>query len=208
MLELKNLALEEEGARVWSLPHVQLEPGTMAYLLGPNGVGKSTFLRACVGLLPAKGQVLWRGRALTVDDCVYLSSVLPQHDARSCEDVVSAHIYQYFAIEPSQSSIEDALKKLGLWSVRNQSYAKLSDGQKKRAQLALLTYAKGRKIWLLDEAYAALDAQCSGLLDALIHEHLRLGGVVLLADHNVREGLEAKRLSLEWDVKEAGGLCS
>lgn len=64
MLEVQLLSVNYQG--IWALEDVSLSllPGELVGLLGPNGVGKSTFIRAVLGLIPGAGQVQARGQPL------------------------------------------------------------------------------------------------------------------------------------------------
>ncbi|XLT09016.1 hypothetical protein HN51_054809 [Arachis hypogaea] len=57
----------------------------------------------------------------------------------------------------------------------------LSMGQRKRVQLAMLIV--DRPIWLLDEPSVALDDEGVKLLEYIISEHRKNGGIVIVATH-------------------------
>src|SRR5688572_21559520 len=59
----------------------------------------------------------------------------------------------------------------------------LSQGQRRRAALARLVLSEAVPVWLLDEPFAALDAQAAELVERLIGEHIRAGGVVVYTTH-------------------------
>jgi branched-chain amino acid transport system ATP-binding protein len=64
MLELRDLAVAYGGSRVLRGVDLQLRPGEMLGLLGRNGAGRSTLLKAVMGLVPATGRVVWQGADL------------------------------------------------------------------------------------------------------------------------------------------------
>jgi branched-chain amino acid transport system ATP-binding protein len=64
MLELHDLAVAYGGNRVLRGVDLVLRPGEILGLLGRNGAGRSTLLKAVMGLVPASGRVLWQGADL------------------------------------------------------------------------------------------------------------------------------------------------
>ena len=59
----------------------------------------------------------------------------------------------------------------------------LSQGQRRRVALARLFLGAALTLWVLDEPFAALDAQAVAQVQALIEGHLARGGSVVLATH-------------------------
>jgi len=64
MLILRGLHAGYGAAPVLRGVDLQVAPGEVVALLGRNGAGRSTLLKAIMGLVPAQGAVSWRGRAL------------------------------------------------------------------------------------------------------------------------------------------------
>lgn len=84
-----------------------------------------------------------------------------------------------------------ALELMGLGRLAKE----LSMGQRKRLQLARLL-AIDRPIWLLDEPSVALDADGVKLLEYIIAEHRKKGGMVIVATHLPIEIEDATYLGL------------
>ncbi|CAN4094640.1 unnamed protein product [Withania somnifera] len=75
-----------------------------------------------------------------------------------------------------------ALQLMGLGRLVNEKAGMLSMGQRKRVQLARLLVID-RPIWLLDEPSVALDDEGVKLLEYIIAEHRKKGGIVIVATH-------------------------
>lgn len=75
-----------------------------------------------------------------------------------------------------------ALELMGLGRLAKDKARMLSMGQRKRLQLARLL-AIDRPIWLLDEPSVALDDEGVRLLEYIIAEHRKKGGIVIVATH-------------------------
>jgi heme exporter protein A len=81
------------------------------------------------------------------------------------------------------ATLDVALDRFGLATRRHQRIGQLSQGQRRRVALARLAASRTRPLWLLDEPHDGLDADGAQVLDALLAEHLRSGGSVLMASH-------------------------
>jgi ABC-type multidrug transport system ATPase subunit len=64
LLELQGLSVHYGSVRALGGIDLVVHPGELVTLLGSNGAGKSTTLRAISALVPARGQILWRGGSL------------------------------------------------------------------------------------------------------------------------------------------------
>ncbi|MED6148776.1 ABC transporter I member 1 [Stylosanthes scabra] len=71
---------------------------------------------------------------------------------------------------------------MGLGRLAKEKPRMLSMGQRKRVQIARLI-ALDRPIWLLDEPSVALDDEGVKLLEYIISEHRKNGGIVIVATH-------------------------
>ncbi|SHH35565.1 ATP-binding cassette domain-containing protein [Marivita hallyeonensis] len=66
MLEVKGLTVTWRGESVIDDASFSVQPGEIVVLTGANGSGKSSLIRAVIGLTPVKrGRVLWHGREVT-----------------------------------------------------------------------------------------------------------------------------------------------
>ena len=64
MIEARNVSVWLGGARILHDVDFEARPGKVTAIVGPNGSGKTTFLRALSGDLPAAGTILLNGRDL------------------------------------------------------------------------------------------------------------------------------------------------
>ena len=145
-----------------------LEPGDAALVAGPNGVGKSTLVRIAAGLLaPAAGRVTRDGAVALLTEAHALD---PE---RSLSDALG-----FWAGGRAQP----ALDALGLGALATAPVRILSTGQRRRAALARVL-ASDVPIWLLDEPANGLDTAGVALLEGLIADHRKTGGMVLVATH-------------------------
>jgi heme exporter protein A len=165
-----------------------LHAGQLLWLEGDNGVGKTTLLRGLLGLSPLKftglnfqGQPLPAARALMQRQSRWLS-----HQSTLKSSLSVAQNWQFWAALYDAGPIDSVglASSLGLDGLEAQPVVSLSAGQKKRAQLALLSFGNPA-LWLLDEPFANLDQSGIKLVERLICQHLDQGGAALSTSHGV-----------------------
>jgi len=166
-----------------------LAPGALLRVTGANGQGKTTLLRALCGLLlPAAGEVRWKGEDIRTLREEYWSDLLYVGHANALKDDLTAEENLAFACGIAgrpvpRQGIQAALSRFGLSGREQLPVRALSQGQRRRAALARLAVAEAQPLWILDEPFAALDAAGVELVLSLAGEHLARGGMVVLTTH-------------------------
>jgi heme ABC exporter ATP-binding subunit CcmA len=166
---------------------LSLERGEVVVVVGANGAGKTSLLRACAGLLPVtSGDALVLGVDLTADHTAVRRHVGLLGHAAPLYDELSAAENVRFAVRAlglRVATADAALERLGLVGrLRTTPAGRLSAGQRRRVALAALV-ARRPALWLLDEPHAGLDAATRLLLGDLITEAVTDGAAVLLSSH-------------------------
>jgi iron complex transport system ATP-binding protein len=146
-----------------------VERGSVVGLLGPNGSGKTTFLRILAGVLqPQSGTVTIAGRPLgqmSRRDLARRVAVVPQETHSTFDfsviDMVLMGRYPHlgpFELEGAddQAIARDALAATGTSALEARTFATLSGGEKQRVVIAA-ALAQASDVLLLDEPTAALD---------------------------------------------------
>lgn len=173
-LRLTDVACLRGGRMLFAGVTLALEPGGGALLTGPNGVGKSSLLRVCAGLLPAfAGTVACSGGVAMTDERLALDGELPLRDALSFWAKLD---------RAGQEAVDAALAAMALKGLAQVPVRMLSTGQRKRAMLARVI-ASGAGVWLLDEPGNGLDMASLDLLGRAVAGHLAAGGIVVAASH-------------------------
>ena len=166
---------------------LSVETGEVVLVVGANGAGKTSLLRACAGLLPVTaGEAHVLGVDLVADHTAVRRHVGLLGHAAPLYDELSAAENVRFAVRalglPAATG-ERALERLGLVGrLRTTPAGRLSAGQRRRVALAALV-ARRPALWLLDEPHAGLDATSRTLLGELIAEAVVDGAAVLLSSH-------------------------
>ena len=164
-------------------------PGTALMLRGANGSGKSTLLRALLGLTPVQaGELTWENETFRPGTRKLCPHALWLGHAHGLKGELSTIdnlrlLAELDGARPDRARLRSVLERVGLAKRTHVETRRLSQGQRQRLALARLLLAPHRPLWLLDEPSAALDAEGSALLDALLNEHLDAGGSALIATH-------------------------
>ncbi len=168
---------------------LDLAPGEALHVRGPNGLGKTTLLRALCGLSrPMRGEIRWRGGKVSdlgeefTAEVAYVGHLNGiQGDLTASENLRLAS--RIFTRRKQQGLGADAaLERVGLRAQAERPARHLSQGQKRRLALARLLVLR-RPLWVLDEPFTALDVTSVASLSSLIGEHMAGGGLALIVSH-------------------------
>jgi len=170
MLKVKNLSAGYNGSDVVKNITFAIGAGESLSIIGPNGCGKTTLLKAASNLIPYKGDIEIDGisvRKMKNREIALKIAMLSQmsgiYFSYSVYDTVMMgrylHIKDRMLGLPSEYDreyVEDCLLALDLTSVRDKEITRLSGGQLQRVFLAR-TLAQNPQIILLDEPTNYLD---------------------------------------------------
>ena len=171
LIELRAVACERGGRRLFDGLDLALGPGGAALVTGPNGAGKSSLIRLAAGLLrAAAGEVERNARIALADEGLALDPKLSLSHAL-------AFWARLDAADPAP-----AMAAMGLTGLAGVPVRMLSTGQRRRAALARVV-ASGAPVWLLDEPANGLDADGEARLEAAMAAHRAGGGAILAASH-------------------------
>lgn len=176
---------------------LELKPGELMSLIGPNGVGKSTLLRTLTGYLPAlAGRVVLDGHsihAMSAAERGRLIAYVPQSEPPVFDFTVSEVVRMgrtpHGDEERAGRIVDAALHALELGPIRNRPVTQLSGGELQRTLIAR-ALAQDTPLMLLDEPTAHLDlghqARAMSLLRNLCERSDRPVGVLcVLQDLNL-----------------------
>jgi len=188
LIEAAGLAAGYDGRPAISGVSFCLRPGERMALLGPNGGGKTTLLRALLGeLRPLTGELRVGARCATV----------PQTERSQLDYPVSAlDVAAMGALSrlpwwrrPGRRDREaamDALGQVGLGDLARETFGKLSGGQRQRVLIAR-SLVQDARVLLLDEPFSGLDRPSSERLEALIGALAAEGRGVVIATHDLEQ---------------------
>jgi ABC-type branched-subunit amino acid transport system ATPase component len=208
VLEANDIRVSFGGVRAVDGVSLDVREGEILGLVGPNGSGKTTFLNALVGVVPASGSLTVGGQAVKLgvpgrgrDVGVLRTYQAPQtYDHLACiEDVlVSTSDHRLTGITASWFARPwvnqrervrwgiaiDALTRVGLGDLAEIPAGRLTYGQRRLLELAR-GIAAGPRVLLLDEPSAGLDASETDQLSGYLHGLRDEGVSLLVIDHKL-----------------------
>lgn len=186
----QNLCGERGGEMLFCGLDFIIHPQELLLVVGPNGVGKSTFLRIIAGLYrPSDGMVFFDhdNTLLPVAPFVHY---LGEKNAMKPQLSVLENLKFWIAFYGRHTmSAEEALKTVELPDIAHLPFGVLSTGQRRRVAIARLLLSH-RPLWIVDEPTSGLDRNAADLFSAIMRRHLEDGGMVIAATH-LPLGLEA-----------------
>ncbi|MFN3803854.1 MAG: ABC transporter ATP-binding protein [Pyrobaculum sp.] len=197
-IKVADLTYAVGGHEILKNVNMEIDRGAFVVVTGPNGSGKTTFLRCVVGVLKCEGIVEVMGRDPRRDVEVrrgvgYVPQLLP-FPPLAVREVVWLH-YKIYGI-----SNGEVLKEWGLAALLDRKVARLSGGERQRLAWALALSHKPR-VLILDEPFNNLDAEGKRLALEKLRE-LREKVTVVMAIH---EAYEVEKLA-DAVVRFEGGM--
>ena len=198
MFKLDHLTLSIHRKRVLDELTIEIKRGSIFGLIGPDGAGKTTALRAAAGLLrPDSGDVLWEGRSLLADSKRRKSLI------GYVPDIFGAYgnmrVSEYMEFFASASGLEglqarktglELLDWVGLSGEEEEYVERLSGGRKKRLSLARAMLHEPR-ILLLDEPVIGLEPENRKYFSEILQRLKENEVTVLISSHILSDLSEA-----------------
>lgn len=167
------IGYHDDGVPLFTVPDITLYRGECAALIGPNGVGKTTFLKTVLGQLePLRGEV-------TLGASVEIGYFAQAHEGLDPQHTILEEI---LAVQnmPISEARDYLAKFLFTGDDVYKPIAALSGGERGRVALAKLALG-GANLLLLDEPTNHLDIPSQEILEAVLAD---FGGTLLLVSHD------------------------
>lgn len=166
----------------------RFESGSLTAIAGPNGAGKSTLLKAIAGILtPSQGGISQEGGGRLA----YMpqsSDIQRDFPITALEMVASGHWHRTGGLKAMGKDTKlkamEALASVGLQGLGGRLVGTLSTGQFQRLQFARLMMQEAQLI-LLDEPFAAVDAETTASLMSLIQQWHKEGRTIICVLHDL-----------------------
>ena len=167
-----------------------LSGGDPTVLIGPNGSGKTTFLRVAMGLLaPTGGQVTWGGRSDVPPERRAILFQRPVMLRRTAGANIRYALRGLATVR--QNRVSELLRLVGLAAFEDRPARRLSGGEQQRLGLAR-ALAREPEVLFLDEPAASLDPAATKSIEDLIREVASQGIKIVMTTHDLGQ---ARRLA-------------
>lgn len=167
-----------------------VKSGEIFGLLGANGSGKTTTIRALLGFYtPSSGEILVDGKKFNPEDASITVGYLPEERGLyRKETVIDTMVYfgELKRIDDPLGWSRKYLQRVGLGDKENERLERLSGGQQQKVQLGV-TIMGDPKLLILDEPTKGFDPMNRRLLMEIIEEHHRKGAAIIMITHYMDE---------------------
>jgi energy-coupling factor transporter ATP-binding protein EcfA2 len=188
-LEIDGLGVSLGGRPILRHLSFAAETGQVVAVIGRNGVGKTTLLRALAGLQKHEGSVRMNGSRPELG-LVFQNADLQLFNATVREEIL------YRVTDPDMALYEWLLEALGLERYEQAPPLLLSEGEKKRVALATVLMRRPRHGILLDEPSLGQDSAHKAQLIQVARALAAAGQLVILTTHDLPLAIQADCLAL------------
>ncbi len=209
VVSLRDAAVRVGGRLLWSGVDLTVRAGEFVAVLGPNGVGKSTLVKAMLGLVPLEAgsiSVLGKPPGDAADGIGYLPqrrSFDPQLRVRGVDVVRLGLDGNRWGValpgstrwssraRAERDRVREVIERVGATAYAERPIGQLSGGEQQRLLIAQALAARPRLL-LLDEPLESLDLPNQSAIAALVAELCHRDGVtVVMVAHDVNPILGA-----------------
>jgi len=199
-IDVRGMTKRFDGRTVVNGLDLSVRHGEICGFLGPNGSGKTTFIRMLCGLLrpdggsgTCLGHDVISGSEAIRREVGYMTQRFSYYEDLSIAENLD-FVARMFSLPDRRRAVEESLERLGLAGRRSQLAGELSGGWKQRLALAACMLHKPRLL-LLDEPTAGVDPKARREFWDRIHDLVAEGMTVLISTHYMDEAERCHRLA-------------
>ncbi len=188
VLKAEQLFCERDDRVLFRELSFSARAGEVIQIKGSNGSGKTTLLRVICGLNDNyHGTLKWFNEPIEYNQDDFYSSLIYLGHQVGVNKVLTPVENLRWSVglreNVTSESIYQALAEIGLRGFEDSQCFSLSAGQQQRVSLSKLLLGTAI-IWILDEPFTTLDVDGVQLLEKLLGDHSRKGGVALVTTHH------------------------
>ena len=191
IISIKNFKLSFGNKEIIRGLSFNVKKGEIFGFLGSNGSGKTTTIRALLGIYQAdSGELLINGEEFSPERIGAIGYLPEERGLYKKEKVID--VMQYFgrlkglSKKEAQEFSKKYLKRVGLEDKANSNIDKLSGGQQQKIQLGITIMGKP-EILILDEPTKGFDPVNRQLLMDIIEEENARGATIMMVTHQMEE---------------------
>lgn len=186
ILDARNLTKKYKEKTALNGMNLRLERGKIIGLLGPNGSGKTTFIKLANGLLtPDGGEILIDGSnpgPKTKAIVSYLPEKTYLNDGMTVKEIID--FFKDFYIDFDEARANDMIARLNI--NLNDRLKNMSKGTKEKVQL-ILVMSRRAQIYFLDEPIAGVDPAARDYIIETIISNYDENATVIISTHLISD---------------------
>ncbi|MCL4131737.1 UNVERIFIED_CONTAM: hypothetical protein GTU68_042611 [Idotea baltica] len=193
-LEVHNLNVSYDSKPVLWAIDFKIPKSSLACIVGPNGAGKSTLLKSIMNLIEiSSGEVKFFDEKL--DQKRSLIAYVPQREEVDWNFPIS--VYEVVMMgrygrnsflkkknKDDDKIVEESLKELDVYDLKDRQISQLSGGQQQRVFLAR-ALAQNASIYLMDEPFAGIDASTEKKIVKIFKKLKSEGKTIICVHHDL-----------------------
>ena len=189
----ENLVVKFEGKHILGPIDLKIDKGNIGVILGPNGSGKTSLLKALHGILkPKEGTIRW--------SCLKTESIRKQMFVFQTPIMLRRSVFENLTyplllrkISKEQANYQAArwLDRIDLRTSMQVPATRLSGGEKQKLALARALITEPEMLFL-DEPCASLDGKTTYEIESLLQSCVANGTTIMMSTHDIGQ---AKRLA-------------
>lgn len=193
ILNINSVSVSYGATKALNAVNASLQAGTMTAVIGSNGTGKSSLIKAIFGFVPYQGNItVWSQPARAVLSRMAYVPQRSQVDWKypaTVQEVVEMGRYQpgnwgmRFNTADKQA-VAEALEQAGIVELKNRMIGELSGGQQQRVFIAR-ALARKAELYLMDEPFAGVDIQSEEQILEILQVLNRQGKTLLVVNHDL-----------------------
>ena len=189
MIEIKNFSKTYvKGVKAVDNLSLTIEDGDLCAFVGLNGAGKSTTIKALMGILPfEEGEILVDGRNIKSNPVEIKKEMAYVPDNPEVYAFMKGIDYIKFILSIygtpfDEKEMEDFAKELGIYNALGDLVSSYSHGMKQKIVL-LAAFLHHPKILVLDEPFVGLDPKATHLLKEKMKDYTAKGNTIFFSTH-------------------------
>jgi len=191
MIKCENVTIKYDGFTAFENLSFEVKKGEWFFITGENGCGKSTLIKAMLGLeKPSEGKIN-KSDCCGIGYAAQQSQIQGDFPASVYEIVLSGHVKKagLFYSKKHKQNADEKIKLLKIEDIKNACFSELSGGQKQRVLLARALCA-AEKMLVLDEPVTALDEDAEKDLYETLEKLHKNGMTIIMVLHDMKSVLK------------------
>ena len=189
----ENLVVEFQGKRILGPIDLKIDKGDIAVVLGPNGSGKTSLLKALHGILKLKlGTVRWsclKTEGIGKQMFVFQTPIMLRRSV--LENLTYPLLLRKIPKAEAKRRATEWLDKIDLSASTQVPATRISGGEKQKLALARALITEPEMLFL-DEPCASLDGKTTNEIENILQNCVDNGTTIMMSTHDIGQ---AKRLA-------------